>query len=334
MIKKILKKLIPSIILKIIRVYRSGLFEAYLYDINQYIKYSNTFERDNNESKLKSTIILKYHIIEKGLTMPNMRFLFGQENLKQLINACLVYSTKYNKTDLQVKHAVNVLCEYLIIHNEHNIKIDYSIEKKILELKNKFNITEIQEQVTISDEKFFKNSNEKFSIFAQSRQSVRNYSEQIVPTEEIMKAISIAQLSPSACNRQLTRVHLVETKDDIERILALQGGNRGFGHLTNKLLIITSDQSGFVGARERNAAGIDAGIYSMSLVYALHYLKIGSCILNWGVTPDIDKQLRNLCKIPNNEKAILIVICGYLPNKLKIAQSKKLSVSDVLTIHN
>jgi hypothetical protein len=50
--------------------------------------------------------------------------------------------------------------------------------------------------------------------------------------------------------------------------LKLQGGIRGFGHLTNKLIVITSDTAVFLMMKDQ--AFIDGGMYAMNVLYGLH----------------------------------------------------------------
>ena len=51
-------------------------------------------------------------------------------------------------------------------------------------------------------------------------------------------------------------------KNQIAKILEVQGGNRGFGHLANRLIIITSEVGVFTGVAERNQVYIDGGMYA------------------------------------------------------------------------
>ena len=47
------------------------------------------------------------------------------------------------------------------------------------------------------------------------------------------------------------------------------------------LLIIAMDLKAFVPAHERYQHWIDGGMFSMSIIYALHSLGLSSCCLNW-----------------------------------------------------
>ena len=114
----------------------------------------------------------------------------------------------------------------------------------------------------------------------------------------------------------------------ILKVLELQTGNRGFGHMTNTLLVIASDISLFQG-NERNESFLNAGLFSMTLIYSLHFYKIGACLLNWSSSNTNDKKLRTLLQIPNNEQISVLVACGFLPEKIKIACSPRLKASEI-----
>ena len=108
----------------------------------------------------------------------------------------------------------------------------------------------------------------------------------------------------------MENIYVFVNKKQIVKILEIQGGNRGFGHLTNKLIIIAAELGGFSGLSERNQAFVDGGIYAMNTLYALHYNQVAACIMNCSTSPEKDKQLRSLCKIKESEVFIAMVACG------------------------
>lgn len=311
-------------IISILRIYK-----AYFYDINRFIKYSNSFNLDNTIDKLRSTIILNYHIIEKGLTMNEMKLGFGQEKVLYLCDKCEIFISKYGNTDNQVNHAIEILEEYVNIHK------NYTLSNIIIERIEK--LSKLKSINYTSKNSFdWDNSNiqsESFPIFAKSRKSFRNFSDKNIPIELINKAIEIAQSAPSACNRQPSRIHVYSNKNDINTILAIQNGNRGFGHLSNKLIIVSCDLSGYKTHNERNACWVDGGIYIMNLLYALHYEGIGTCVLNWGVDKSKDLKMRDIAKIPNQESIIAIITCGFAKEGAKVACSLKKNSTEITTFH-
>ena len=316
----------PLIILRILK--------SYFYDAKRYIKHSNSEDKNDTHNKLIATIIKTYHGIEKGIAMPEMRDGFGQEKLIYLIDKCNEYFKTYNTKNYNVENALKVIFEYYRIHKAKKIELINDLENSILELKEKFKYLEEgnQELITVEDVNNFDKLT--FKNFSFSRSSVRNYSSKNIEVKKILEAVTIAQTSPSACNRQPSRVHIFEDKVIINDILELQNGQRRFGHLANKLVILTTDLNGYRTENERYLNWIDGGIYLMNLVYALHFYKIGACILNWGVNKTKDIKLRNISGIPDNETVIALITCGYYINETcKVANSPKREISEVVYIH-
>ncbi|EAZ90593.1 nitroreductase family protein [Crocosphaera chwakensis] len=142
----------------------------------------------------------------------------------------------------------------------------------------------------------------------------------------------MAQKTPSVCNRQSSKVYVFSRDEDKQKILSYQNGNRGFGEQASKVLIVTSNMEHFTSIGERNQCWIDGGMYAMSLVYALHSLGLGTCCLNWSVECRVDKQLREVAEISDSEAVIMMIAVGHLTDELKVAQSPRKKIEDVLII--
>ena len=93
----------------------------------------------------------------------------------------------------------------------------------------------------------------------------------------------------------------MQNKELKERILNIQHGNRGFGHLAECVIVVTTNISAFQDYTERHELALNAGMFSMSLMLALFENEIASCPLNWCVKPNDDKALMKLLDIPDNE---------------------------------
>lgn len=310
------------------------IYKHFFYDANRYIRYSNSLKKDGNSNKLVATIIKAYHVVEKGLTMPEMRQGFGQDKLIYLIDRCNEYFEHYDEKNSNVENAVKVIFEYYTKHQKLNVQLNDDLVHRILDLKSRYGNLTDSEQESITPKIVSELDSLTFRDFAFTRSSIRNYSDKEIKIEIINKAVEIAQNSPSACNRQPSRVHVFSKKKEIEGILSLQNGNKGFGHLANKIIVLTTDLNGYHTQNERYMNWIDGGIYLMNLIYSLQYYKIGTCILNWGVEKANDTALRKLGNIGKNESIIAVISCGhYLDNDFQVAKSPKRPVTEVLTFH-
>jgi nitroreductase len=142
----------------------------------------------------------------------------------------------------------------------------------------------------------------------------------------------MAQKTPSVCNRQSSKVYVFSKAEDKQKVLSYQNGNRGFGDQASKVLIVTSNLEHFVSAGERNQCWVDGGMFSMSLVYALHSLGLGTCCLNWSVERQADQELRQVAGISDAEAVMMMIAVGHLPETLKVAQSPRKPLRDVLVL--
>jgi nitroreductase len=327
MFTKLIKKILPQKTFLFIKrkkndlKIRLKLVLSYRYDFHRYYKYS-AIKGNGNATNLSGKIIREYHVIEKGLTMPNSRLGFGKGVIVSLCESCEDYIRKYGYEE-QLIHALGVIFEYEQYHNEHNYKLDPLVVATIEHLKkNTKNINPCL-QKRMEKEDYFRYTQSPFPQFSTSRSSVRNYSNDDVPTEKIIQALDLARNTPSTCNRQSWRTYLFINKNKIDKILDCQGGSRGFGKLANKLIVITAELGVFIGIEERNQAFIDGGMYAMNVLYALHYNQIAACILNCSNSPEKDKKLRDLCNIRNSEVFIAMIACGIPPDSFLIANSKR-----------
>lgn len=73
-------------------------------------------------------------------------------------------------------------------------------------------------------------------------------------------------------------------------------------------------------------------MFSMSLVYGLHSLGLGTCYLNWSVKNKQDKELKMIAGIPDSDLVIMMITVGYLPEEFKVAQSPRKPLKEVLII--
>jgi nitroreductase len=167
--------------------------------------------------------------------------------------------------------------------------------------------------------------------FFLSRHSVRDFRPDPVPRELLKRALTLAMKAPSVCNRQAWHVYHMDHRDSIDRALALQDGNRGFGHEVQCLLIITADLRAFHTHGERFQHWIDGGMFAMSLSLALHSLGLASCCLNWSRGAADDRRLRRAVALDGAHTVITMMAVGYASDHLKVCYSARRPVQSILT---
>lgn len=329
-LKAKLKSLFPKKIMYYYYLFTAQ--KACLPDIKRRV-YDKVYNNSDKE-KVQRDLTLSYHIVEKGLTMPEPRPGFGKLVVINLCDTVLRYEKmQLPFNDLEFKQSVSVLTEYYNLHKELNFKLDDSVRIKLEIIVEKFKNIEGLKQKNVTREEYFEDINKPFDLFCKSRYSIRNYTNEVIPLSVLHECIDLAQKSPSFCNRQPTRVHIVKSVEKKNAILEIQNGNRGFGHLAETLLVISSVISTTKDIHERNENHLNGGMFSMTLLNALHFNKIGACSLNWSVSNDKDLKMRKILDIPENEVVLLVISCGYVPERFSIASSPRKTSIEITTEH-
>ena len=300
--------------------------ESFWYDMQRYREHSSMLSTDD-PVQLQAKISAHFHVLEKGLSFHDTRTGFGMHVVRSLLSLLTRYrDLGYSTECSQFQSGVVVLREYV----EYNRSRGYDVGD-VAAAMNGLDAMDLAAGgvIEVSGRELIAKAGQDFGLLATSRSSIRHFSDKPVNLELIKQAVRIAQESPSSCNRQPTRVYVVTNKERICECLELEGGARGFGHMTDKLIIVAADQRVYNGPGERNMGWIDAAMFAMSLVYALHYLGLGACVLNWAVTKDKDLQLRELLRIDDTDNVLLFVVTGHLPEKLEVTNSQRRPLEDI-----
>lgn len=299
---------------------------AFRYDMSQFMENAGALHLDR-ESAARAEIVMGYHVLEKGLTMPRRRLGFGKGAVVHLVDLVDSFERRFGRGDAQVRHAVGVLRAYRELHRnwpEPMLRLDAFLASHAdIPAAN---------QPHVKRDDFFAARRAPFDEFAASRHVVRHFSGP-VPRETIESAVNLATTAPSACNRQHARVHVIDDPAIRDRLLAAQGGTRGFGSDADKVIVVTADLSSVRWAWERHDCYVNGGIFVMNLCYALHFFGIAHCILHWSVSPETDRAVRRMLDIPANEAIVQVIACGVPPEEFDVASSPRLFGGDILTWH-
>ncbi|WP_339837914.1 nitroreductase family protein [uncultured Flavobacterium sp.] len=301
-----------------------------IYDIKIFIKYSFKLSKLKSKENYEAYLTKQYHIIEKGLALPEPRFGFGKQKIIELITITNQYLNIYGNTRL-IGSIKNTLGEYIILNNKL-IDTDNDFYNQI-DFFLKDNITESQGGTKNFTLKDIDNATDiNFQNFLESRTSVRDFSSESVDNDEIKKAIFLARNTPSVCNRQSWKAHLITDQELKNKLLIIQNGNNGFTNSINKLLIITTDAKKFT-KLESNQIFVDGGLFAMNVLLSLHASKIASCCLNTCLPFVTEKEIKKIANISDSERLIMMIGIGKYKDVFKVAFSEKLSVEEILIIH-
>jgi nitroreductase len=315
--------LVPYALLRTIYVVFKLAVE-YFTDFTQYCRSSSLIGVKSNE-QLLARISAHSHMIEKGLCMKPMKPSFGVESNLQLIDLIKQGLNIGLKDKFEVVSAISALKQYQNVHKEHGIEINSVLEEKMNSLFSNLHIIDTHKggKKEITKKDLLLKWSIDFHSYIRARHSIRSYTNEPIDNNTIEKCIDSANYSPSVCNRQTSRVLIIDNESEIKKALQYQNGNRGFGHLATKLLVVMSDIRYFNDLEERNQNFIDGGLFSMSLLLALQSEGIGACPLNWCVSHKTDKAFKEAFDISGHYSVIMFISLGQIPEKLEVAISKR-----------
>ena len=299
-------------------------------EFNWYKRCLNYNNSDHSKGADLSSLLVISHVLEKGITMPNRRLGFGYERVRLVIERCNFCISQYGSEPMEIQSALVDLRDYFAIHEEASFKLPEDIVNGINGLVNHIISDKASSWMEFTPDTFFKKCN-SFEEFTGSRHTCRYYSKEPVEIDKIVDCIRIAQTAPSACNRQSTRVHIISSREAKQVVLKYQNGTRGFGQDADKFLLITAEQSAW-DFRQSKSAFIDAGLYTMALLYALHEKKICACTLNAHIFGNsLDSFYREI-GIPKSEILIAFIAIGNAVDKFLVAKSERIQTESLYSI--
>lgn len=323
---------------KLLRKYylRSSLRRS-VYRYDQAIDKAHLGWRRNNADywRQSSELIFQHHKLEKGMCLPSdTRRFFGQvaaDNTMMLMR-------EWRESGLDSSSPVYRSAEG-ILHAYRKAIIAVpgkpAVQKRLLtEINLLLETEEHLDFVTpITPSAIPNAAYETLLGLSQSRRSMRDFSGKTIDFVLVERAVEIAQLSPSACNRQPWHLHFYEDPTAIKAMLALQNGNTGFGHTVPLLAVVTADLGSFFDSTERMQPVLDGGLFLMSFLLALEAQGLSSCCLNWCVDPRTDKKGHAIGNIPDQEKILTFLAVGYRQEGAVSPLSGRRPKEDVIRRH-
>lgn len=310
------------------------LFRLYWCEAWLHIRYA-FWVPSNDANRVQVRISMYSHVVEKGLAMPLPRSFYGKGVVRQLMKDLEIGLEIDGVPECIASVAYRVLERYISFHD--GIPADESETKYLTEIRNFLDNCQISLCVDVAGgekkilrEELLQAAHQDFRSIATARRSIRNFSDEPVSLDVIKKAVSLAQMAPSACNLQPTHVYALKDKLLIQKVLELQTGARGFLQVVDTLFIITADIAISTGPRARNQGFIDNGLFAMNLMYSLLYYGVGSCPMHWSVLPSSDKALRKLVPIKDEHRVSMILVAGNLPESFNAPISQRVETGMIL----
>ncbi|MBQ6395053.1 MAG: nitroreductase family protein, partial [Atopobiaceae bacterium] len=279
-----------------------------------------------------SWIMYCVHRVEKGLSHDDFRAGFGETALTDLSNALRTWKERDYSPDAEIiTISENVLRGYVHKHEREGADLP-AFFQRLFPLFD----AGVPEDGALEGVREFDSHNADAATcgieeLLRNRRSVREYSSEPVDRSKLDKAIELAILSPSVCNRQSWRVTIIEDPEVIEGVLDRQGGWRGYAY-PPVLLLLSSDLRTFLFIQERNEAYVDGGIFLMSLLLGLESEGLAACTLNTMFHAKADREIRGLVDMPAHEVPIALVAVGNFPEHSTVPASTRYSPSHFVRV--
>ncbi len=273
------------------------------------------------QEQMIANIILLSHILEKSLS--NDKFELGRSftNLRYIANVLKSYDERgYDKADLGYQSAIATVRKVYEVHENTKYAKEVAdiLGHSLEEIKHSRSDMGGVDSIPLASKK--RNKEKNFEELSSGRFSIRAFSDRPVDPDDIGEIVRISAKSPSVCNRQASRIRVMYDKEIIAKILDIQGGMAGYS-TPPCLMLVTTDDSSFLGAHERNQGFIDGGLYAMSLLYSLEYKGLAACPLNCMFLEDKEKMIRSLLDVPETEKLIMFIACGHFKENNYVCKS-------------
>ncbi|TJZ67991.1 nitroreductase family protein [Chitiniphilus eburneus] len=288
-------------------------------------------------TQLQARLLFYYHKLEKGMCMPGAKRMFGAEAADHVMRLLTAWEAKGFATDDAIyRGALDSLLAYRDCLVALKLDQQGAVTQRVTRFLAAPRLPDAPDltattplRLSLSDIDFARHRQSLDELY-RIRRSFRDFAPRPVERTVIDEAVRIAQLSPSACNRQPCRVHLAEDPATRDRLLAYQNGNRGFGDTAPLVLMVTADMRGFFDASERNQPYVDGGLFAMSLLLGLQAQGLVSCCLNWCVAPASDKAVHRHFGLDDAEAIVMLIAVGYPKPETLVPLSHRKHVHDVV----
>lgn len=270
------------------------------------------------------------HRLEKGLLMRPRRPIFAVDYVEETVDTYAFLLTKNaedqaDDTDLKWSH--DVLEEYFAVVEQHpqidrarrqffSVENGYSGEKRFVPYRRNL---DTQPQVTF----------EALLNLARRRRSVRWYQQRSVPRELIDKAVELASLSPTACNRQPYQFLIFDDPELVNSVAQLPKGTQGFYQNLPVIVALVGELQAYFSERDRHVIYIDAALAAMAFMFALETLGLSSCPINWPDIEDREEEAAKLLGLAVDQRIIMFLAVGYPDPDGLVAYSQKKQLTNL-----
>ena len=292
---------------------------AVLAGIKQY-----NYRLKNSSGEVTSVFLRRnIHRIEKGLIMQQRRDLFAEDYIIETVDA---YKRILDEGVLDIgerKWVEDILTKYFSQIKEtvrtRTAKMLFESLVKILPERSRY-IPYEHNEILMGGVSY-----DQLKQLAVQRRSVRWYRREPVPLALVEKAVSLASLAPSACNRQPYCFYITDDKNKSAAIAKCAAGTKGWADNIPCMVVVVGDLSSYADESDRHLIHIDASLAVMQLMLALETLGLSSCAINWPESLTAEKNIRELVSLQDYERPVMLLSVGFAKENGMIAYSQKKS---------
>ena len=309
----------------------AGIFSEALRDALLFLRFNSYSPFVDKSRRAFYKIIIEAHTIEKGLSLSDPKLLFGKDKIRFVMAALSRYDIRHSPVPAHM--SLGALDAYVNFHARAGMT-DPLLDEIAGYLKTWEARLPRPWKGGTRDYSFNGHPAGTLQHLMASRSSIRTLRPTPLAPDQILEAIAIAQLAPSQCNRQYSRVHAYQDPARIKELLALQGGSRGFAESVGNLFVVSSEICAWGGPGQRNQAYVDGALFAMCLMFACRSMGWGACPLNLAIDHKTETAIRRAGGIPAGERLIMMIAFGEpLAPETRVAFSPRRPAAEIATLH-
>lgn len=327
---------------------RSPVFASFYYAV-----FNRSFDREHRavlsgrlahdrsqeeEAKTSSVLRRGIHRLEKGILSKPRRDIFAVGYIRETVDFYeRAVQSRENEAlvpDEELKWAHDVLEKYFSITGSHS-RIDVQRER-FRELRTPSFETNGQPKRPYKRDLSVPPSvdYEDLLELSKRRRSVRWFRREPVPRELIRKAVDVASMSPSACNRQPFEFRVFDDPKLVDKVASLPAGTKGFHHNFPAIIVLVGKLRNYYGERDRHLIYIDASLAAMGFVYAAESLGLSTCCINWPDIEEYEQEADEVLGLKPDQRPVMFMAVGYPDPGGMVAYSQKKPNRQICTFND
>lgn len=254
------------------------------------------------------------HRLEKGISMQPRRSVFALDYLQETLDFLEIALCKTRSEPLDTGEATwacDVLDEYFRIVDHSNCVINSAYARYCALRRPVREPGLARRPYPRSQSARSSVAYEELLQLAKQRRSVRWFSQEPVPRDLIDKALAVAGLAPTACNRQPYEFRLYDEPAMVRKVASIPFGTAGYGHQIPSIAVVVGRLSHYFSPRDRHAIYVDASLAAMGFMFALETLGLASSVINWPDFEPLEIKMQRTLGLDADERVVMLIAIGY-----------------------